>query len=169
METVTNPELTQLEGEVRKIISDYEEEKQKQKILNERIKHLKQEIRELTEFKEKYQQAANEIMRLQEALQKKESHSNDRLSEKDIAEVMITAKITANEIINKAKLEAAEFEKVKDKTFEALKNEGKLLQEQIGQLKTKIDNDLTDWHVNVDKLIETSEKENKLKKGESND
>ena len=131
---ITQKELESLETEISQIIDNLDQEKQlKQQLLTEN-ETLKQQLTEFKRYKTKYQQLLLETAHLK--LNQPAQSSQTALSEREIAEVLLSAKMTAKQIIQSAKQEAQEFEQIKKSALQAIKTDEQQFQNQIEASKS---------------------------------
>lgn len=131
---ITQKELESLETEISQIIDNLDQEKQlKQQLLTEN-ETLKQQLTEFKRYKTKYQQLLLETAHLK--LNQPAQSSQTALSEREIAEVLLSAKMTAKQIIQSAKQEAQEIEQIKKSALQAIKTDEQQFQNQIEASKS---------------------------------
>ena len=148
--------MENIEAEVTKLIQEVEENKKKQEELIRENEKLKSENTHFKINEAKYAATFEENARLKH---EQSQQSTNALSEKDLADVMINAKVVANEMIQKAKSEALEFEQQKQAALTSLRHEGKNLKDEILNIKSKIDRDLYLWVEDLENFLSENPKQ----------
>ena len=149
--------MENIEEEVTKLIQEVEENKKRHEELILTNEKLKIENEVLKSDVLKYSSVYEENVRLKRDMEERK-HSG--LSEEDLADVMINAKVVAKEMIRSAENKALEFEKQQQETLRNIYSEGQTLKEEILKIKSKVDRDLYQWVEDLETLLQ--EQENKI-------
>lgn len=143
-------EINGFETELNNLIQEVEGNKNKLKVLEKENEQLKIKNDSLKENEIKY---ITLLKKNETKIQNFEKQVPTGLSEKDLAEVMLDAKRVANDIIAKAKEEVKVFERQKQEAINAMRQEGKLIKEEVVNFKIKADQDVNKWIQSLEVLI----------------
>lgn len=146
----TPTDLSGFENELSLLIREVEENKKKLGLLEKENEQLRINNSTLKGNEFNYINSLKESERKVQELEKKVPTG---LSEKDLAEVMLDAKRVANDIIAKAQEEVVVFERQKEEALKAMKQEGKLIKEDIVNFKMKVDQEMNQWIDSLGVLI----------------
>ena len=151
MEAINIEEIEALDAEVKRIIADLQAEKDKNQALMTENNQLRQKVEETNQYRHKAEQLAHEVQHL-----KTQNQSNiSELNSQDISEIMVAAKVAANQMVKKAEKEASDYELTKKAALETVKAEADVFQASLMKVRTQIENDLTTWMTRIDEIAQT--------------
>lgn len=150
MEAINIEEIEALDAEVKRIIADLQAEKDKNQVLMTENNQLRQKVEETNQYRHKAEQLAHEVRHLKTQSQ---SHISE-LNSQDISEIMVAAKVAANQMVKKAEKEARDYELTKKAALETVKAEADVFQANLMKVKTQIENDLSTWMTRIDEIAQ---------------
>ncbi|AUX11409.1 hypothetical protein C0213_02975 [Latilactobacillus sakei] len=150
MEAINIEEIEALDIEVKRIIAELQAEKDKNQVLMTENNQLRQKVTETDQYRHKAEQLAHEVRHL-----KTQGQSNiSELNSQDISEIMVAAKVAANQMVKKAEKEARDYELTKRAALETVKAEADVFQTNLLKVKAQIENDLTAWMTRIDEIAQ---------------
>lgn len=148
-EKLSIEELKGFEDEVNKVIKEVELSEKKQKELEDENLSLKERLIQYQKFEQNNLFLLEENNRLKEQIKTKSDHE---MSEKDLAEIMISAKKVSNLMIQEAKEDVEKVNNEKQKLLKSITQEGTELKHKLFNIKEQMGSEIDKWISSIERL-----------------